>query len=220
MQGKHRLTNKVNTCKRFIFQQCGCTCKNCVASDHDVQLHVEIENLKQRLLEKENHIVTMETNFLNEANKFPNGEVVALREELLTWQDKYSRFSFEFMSVSLLFKFFFRLYDAHRRVQRVNQGLEDKLLKLVDVCETDKNTLTKDVATLSQKLAEAHYTIKKLTDDNVHLHATRLNYLLIVHNFQERYKKDVSLAIHFLQCKQSNFVAHKFDTVNITLKSV
>lgn len=33
----------------------------------------------------------METNFLNEANKFPSGEVVAIREELLTWQDKYKR---------------------------------------------------------------------------------------------------------------------------------
>lgn len=63
--------------------------------------------------------------------------------------------------------FFSRLYDAHRRVQRVNQGLEDKLLKLVDVCETEKSTLTKDVATLSQKLAEANHIIKKLTEDNV-----------------------------------------------------
>lgn len=61
----------------------------------------------------------------------------------------------------------FRLYDAHRRIQRVNQGLEDKLLRLVDISETDKNTLTKDVATLSYKLAEANYTIKKLTEDNV-----------------------------------------------------
>lgn len=33
----------------------------------------------------------METNFLNEANKFPSGELVALKEELLTWQDKYKR---------------------------------------------------------------------------------------------------------------------------------
>jgi tight junction protein 4 (peripheral) len=153
-------------------------CKKCVASDHDVHLHVEIENLKQKLVERENHIVTMETNFLNEANKFPSGELVALREELLTWQDKYKR-----------------LYDAHRRVQRVNQGLEDKLLKLVDVCETEKTTLTKDVAVLSQKLAEANYAVKKLTEDN------------------ERYKNDVSLAIQFLQCKQSNFVAHKFDSL-------
>lgn len=73
-------------------QDCGCTCKRCISSDHDVQLHVEIENLKQRLVEKESHIVTMETNFLNEANKFPSGEMVALREELMTWQDKYKRY--------------------------------------------------------------------------------------------------------------------------------
>ncbi|XP_018574352.1 uncharacterized protein LOC108913306 [Anoplophora glabripennis] len=166
------MANK-NKCK-----ECGCTCKRCISTDHDVQLHVEIENLKQRLVEKETHIVTMETNFLNEANRFPSGELVAVREELLTWQDKYKR-----------------LYEAHRRVQRVNQGLEDKLLKLVDACETEKNALTKDVATLSHKLAEANYAIKKLTDDN------------------ERYKNDVSLAIQFLQCKQSNFVAHKFDSL-------
>lgn len=62
---------------------------------------------------------------------------------------------------------FFRLYEAHRRVQRVNQGLEDKLLKLVDVCETDKSTLTRDVATLSRNLAEANYAVKKLMEDNV-----------------------------------------------------
>lgn len=61
------------------------------SSENDVHLHVEIENLKQRLVERDNHIVTMETNFLNEANKFPSGEVMALREELLTWQDKYKR---------------------------------------------------------------------------------------------------------------------------------
>lgn len=66
-----------------------------------------------------------------------------------------------------MFLLFLRLYDAHRRVQRVNQGLEDKLLKLVDVFETEKTTLTKDVATLSQNLAEANYTIKKLSQDNV-----------------------------------------------------
>ncbi|CAG9855564.1 unnamed protein product [Phyllotreta striolata] len=162
-----------NECK-----DCGCTCTRCTLNDHDVQLHVEIENLKQKLVEKENHIVTMETNFLNETNNYPNGELSSVKEELLTWQDKYKR-----------------LYEAHRRVQRVNQGLEDKLLKLVDVCETEKTALTKDVATLSHKLADANYNIKKLKEEN------------------ERYKNDVSLAIQFLQCKQSNFVAHRYDTL-------
>jgi DNA-binding transcriptional regulator YiaG len=34
----------------------------------------------------------METNFLTEAEKFPNGEFAALTEELLMWQEKYSRY--------------------------------------------------------------------------------------------------------------------------------
>lgn len=74
----------------FKFQECGCVCSKCV-NDHDVHLHVEIENLKQRLLERDTHIVTMETNVLNEANKFPNGQVVAVKEELLMCQEKYKR---------------------------------------------------------------------------------------------------------------------------------
>ncbi|KAL1518337.1 hypothetical protein ABEB36_001976 [Hypothenemus hampei] len=158
--------------------ECGSLCQKCVPTDHDIQLHVEIENLKQKLLEKDNYIVNMETNFLNQTDKLPSDEIGILKEELLTWQDKYKR-----------------LYEAHRRVQRVNQGLEDKLLKLVDICETDKSTLTRDVATLSQNLAEANYAVKKLTEDN------------------ERYKNDVNLAIQFLQCKQTNFVAHRFDSL-------
>ncbi|GLV45807.1 uncharacterized protein CBL_02827 [Carabus blaptoides fortunei] len=161
-----------NKCK-----ECGFVCNKC-ATNHDVHLHVEIENLKQRLVERDNHIVTMETTFLNEANKYPNGEYVALTEELLTWQDKYSR-----------------LYEAHKRVQKVNQSLEDKLLKLVDKSETEKSTLTKDVATLSHRLADANYTIQRLQGDN------------------EKYKNDVNLAIQLLQCKPGNFVSHRLDSL-------
>lgn len=115
-----------------------------------MHLHVEIENLRQRLLERDNHIVTMETQFLNEADKFPNGELASMKEELLIWQEKYSR-----------------LYEAHKRVQKVNQNLEDKLLRIVDKCETEKGAFTKDIATLSHRLADANYTIHQLTQDNV-----------------------------------------------------
>lgn len=100
-------------------------------------------------------------------------EFKSLRVPPFLWCSKIKkqlyRVSFNWKSVQIKYRaiFFSRLYEAHRRVQRVNQGLEDKLLKLVDVSETDKNTLTKDIATLSHKLAEANYTIKKLTEDNV-----------------------------------------------------
>ncbi|KAL6267659.1 hypothetical protein P5V15_000734 [Pogonomyrmex californicus] len=162
-------------------KECGCKCNACSQDSQqhcDMHLHVEIENLRQRLLERDNHIVTMETQFLNEADKFPNGELASMKEELLIWQEKYSR-----------------LHEAHKRVQKVNQNLEDKLLRIVDKCETEKGAFTKDIATLSHRLADANYTIHRLTQDN------------------EKYRNDVSLAIQLLQCKPSNFVGQKYDSL-------
>ncbi|XP_071450168.1 uncharacterized protein [Hetaerina americana] len=160
-----------------ICKECGCICKNCL--DHStLHLHVEIENLKQRLLERDHHIVNMETNFLTEAEKFPNGEYAALSEELLAWQEKYSR-----------------LYEAHKKLQKVNQNLEDKLLKIVDKFETDKTSLTRDITHLTQTLVEGRAKITHLQDEN------------------ERYRNDVNLAIQLLQCKPSHFVSQKFDSL-------
>lgn len=68
----------------FYFQDCSCEQTN-------LHLHAEIENLKQKILERENHIMSMETNFLCEAEKFPHGEYAALTDEVMMWQDKYSR---------------------------------------------------------------------------------------------------------------------------------
>ena len=115
-----------------------------------MHLYVEIENLRQRLVEQDNHIVNMENQFLKQANKFPNGELASLKEEIVTWQDKYAR-----------------LQDAHKRIQQVNHNLEDKLLKIVDKCETEKGAFTKDITTLSHRLAEANYYVHRLTQDNV-----------------------------------------------------
>lgn len=143
-----------------------------------MHLHAEIENLRQRLMERDSHIVTMETQFLNEADKFPNGELASLKDEMIIWQDKYAR-----------------LYEAHKRVQKVNQNLEDKLLRIVDKCETEKGAFTKDIATLSHRLADANYTIHRLTQDN------------------EKYRNDVNLAIQLLQCKPSNFIGQKYESL-------
>lgn len=137
----------------LIIQECGCVCARCTKNDSrhsDIHLHAEIEHLRQSLMEKDSHIVTMETQFLNEADKFPNGELASIKDEARTWQEKYSR-----------------LCEAHKRVQKVNQNLEDKLLKIVDKCETEKGAFTKDIATLSHRLADANYTIHRLSQDNV-----------------------------------------------------
>ncbi|XP_063232652.1 tight junction-associated protein 1 [Bacillus rossius redtenbacheri] len=163
-------------------KECGWSRQNC-CEHSNLHLHVEIENLKQKLLEREHHIVTMETNFLSEADKFPDGEYAALTEELLTWQEKYSR-----------------LYESHKRVQKVNQNLEDKLLKIVDKCETEKAALTRDVSNLTQKLVDAEEKVCQLKEEN------------------ERYRNDVNLAIQLLQCKPANFVSQKYDTLPADLQ--
>ncbi|KAJ8679273.1 hypothetical protein QAD02_015060 [Eretmocerus hayati] len=163
-------------------KECGCICKQCNRPDikhSDMHLHVEIENLRRRLVEKDNHIVTMETHFLNEAEKYPNGEVASLKEEVLIWQDKYMR-----------------LYESHKRIQKINQNLEDKLLRIVDKCETEKGAFTKDIGTLTRRLADANNTIHQLTQDN------------------EKYKNDVNLAIQLLQCKPSNFIGQKYESLS------
>lgn len=162
-------------------KECGCQCRSCDQST--LHLHVEIENLKQRLVERERHIVTMETNFLSEADKFPDGEYAALTEELLTWQEKYSR-----------------LYESYKRVQKVNQGLEDKLLRVVDKFESEKGALTRDVASLTQRLVDARFNVNRFQEEN------------------ERYRNDLNLAIQFLQCKPANFVPQKFEQLPTELQ--
>lgn len=61
----------------------------------------------------------------------------------------------------------FRLYEAHKRVQKVNQNLEDKLLKIVDKCETEKNTLTAEVAVLTRRLVDEKFNVARLQEENV-----------------------------------------------------
>lgn len=170
--------------------ECGCLCKKCITSirtwpncEHGkfgsdtLHLHQEIESLKRQLLDREYHIVKMETSVLNHAEQYPNGEWEHLQQELMIWKDKYER-----------------LFESHKKLQRVNQGLEDKLLKLVDKFETEKSALTRDVADLTTRLVEARLSINDLEEQNV------------------QYRNDCSIAIQLLQCKPSNFISQKLSS--------
>lgn len=63
----------------------------------------------------------------------------------------------------------FRLYDSHKRVQKLNQVLEEKLLQMVDKMKGEKSQLTKDIATLSVRLAESKHNFSMLQKENVGL---------------------------------------------------
>ncbi|XP_026482403.1 uncharacterized protein LOC113389598 [Ctenocephalides felis] len=93
------------------------------------------------------------------------------------------------------------LYDSHVRVQKLNQGLEDKLLRLVDRGAGERAQLTSDVATLSVRLAQANYTVTNLQRE------------------VERYKSDMSLAIQLIQCKPDNFVPQKLNSLPLDVQS-
>lgn len=86
--------------------------------------------------------------------------------------------------------------EGHRKLQKVNQGLEDKLLRIVDKFETEKSALTHDIADLTTKLVEARVSLTDLEEEN------------------ELYKNDCNIAVQLLQCKPSNFVGHKLNTVS------
>lgn len=123
----------------------------------------------------------MESQILLHANQYPHGEMQALRENLYTCQDKYER-----------------LLESYRKLQKVNQGLEDKLLRIADKFENEKITLTHTVADLTGKLTEAQSSITCLQQE------------------AEQYKNDCNLAIRMLQCKPSQFVSQKLESVCAT----
>ncbi|XP_040159979.1 uncharacterized protein LOC120898336 isoform X1 [Anopheles arabiensis] len=145
----------------------------------EVQLAAEIEVLKSALADKHTQLLAMESACLQESDR-----QVELEDSIIAWQDKYER-----------------LYESHKRVQKLNQNLEDKLLKLVDRNSGERAQLTSDVATLSVRLAQANYNIQSLKREI------------------ERYKTDISVAIQLLQCKPDSFVSPKLSSLPIEIQS-
>ncbi|OWR50152.1 Brain-enriched guanylate kinase-associated protein [Danaus plexippus plexippus] len=148
-------------------------CKECSAGE--VQLHKEVDHLRQHLADRDEQFVALETEYFKCTSR-----VNDLEEQVATWTEKYER-----------------LYDSHKRVQKLNQVLEDKLLQMVDKMKSEKSQLTKDIATLSVRLAESKHNYSMLQKEN------------------ERYKNDMNLAIQLLQCKPDNFVSQKLDNLPI-----
>ncbi|XP_064085889.1 uncharacterized protein LOC135201003 [Macrobrachium nipponense] len=152
-------------------------CVNCGVSTS--ALRSEVEVLKRRLLDRDVAIVQLEAQMAQDRPEhFPQGQVAVLRAQCDHWQDKYDR-----------------LLEAHKRLQKVNQGLEDKLLRLVDRTESEKSSLAADTASLTTALTTAAQAINRLKQEN------------------DRYKNDLNLAIQLLQCNPSKYATHKLDSL-------
>jgi len=146
-------------------------------------LHKDIMDLKSQLSEKESELLRMECSMLpcSGPESTTSNSSTSEAEE---WQAKYER-----------------LVDAHKKLQRTNICLEEKLLKIVDKFEADKNMITRDLATQTQKVVEAKLTIQQLHKQNTQL------------------KSDLQVALNILQMKPSSFISQKMESLPEDLQS-
>ncbi|KAH7642846.1 hypothetical protein HUG17_9537 [Dermatophagoides farinae] len=162
--------NSSRNCLDNQCQECGCHCDSCV-NNNSIHLHQEIESLKERLKEREKQIVTMECQILSHAKQYPNGEMQALRDNIYHWNDKYNR-----------------LLENYRRLQKVNQGLEDKLLRVADCFETERIHMNQNNEQLTQRLDEANAS------------------LMLVKQQNQQYLNDYDLIIRMIQQQPSTMI--------------
>ena len=74
-------------------------------------------------------------------------------------------------------------------------------MRVVDKFETEKNQMTRDLASQTQKLVEAKLTIQRLSDQNREL------------------QSDLNLSINLLRNKPNSFVSPKIDSLPNEVKS-
>jgi tight junction protein 4 len=74
-----------------------------------------------------------------------------------------------FFDLILICVIFNRLYEAHKKLQKVNQGLEDKLLRIVDKFETEKSVLARELSSTSRTLTEEKAKSSRLKTENVRI---------------------------------------------------
>lgn len=159
------------------WQVCNDSSVKCT-DQNNMSLQREVEFLRREILEREIHIMQVESGMITHKRQIHGGEWEQLREKLSIWQEKYERLS-----------------ESHKKLQKLNQGLEEKMLKVVEKFETEKNALTRDIADLTSKLVDARLTIAELEEEN------------------EQYRNDCNVAVQLLQCKPSSFMAHKLNSL-------
>lgn len=127
----------------------------CSSNESHYHLYQEIESLKKLVNERDAHIVTLETALIDRQ------EVPSFNQSLQ--QDKHER-----------------LQESHKKLQRVNQALEDKLLRVVDRSESERTGLREEVNNLSMRLSDALHRIAVLEKE------------------RDQYKNDCQIAVQLL----------------------
>lgn len=165
-----------------VCSSCGCACEGCLKSSTSLDLQQRIEELQSQLLRSHAHMSNLNHEYEN-SKQTRDFEMLKLREELVKLRDRYER-----------------LLESYKRMQKINDSLENKILKVVNSYEGEKTALQKELATLTSKLVDAKSAIYDLEEDN------------------ERYRNDCNIAVQLLQCKPSNFVAQKLCDLPVPLQ--
>lgn len=160
--------------------ECGCNCSMC--SNNSLDLHSEIEELKSRVSGHKSHVSQLELE-LSDTKYKAEQETAKLQEELSKLRERYDR-----------------LLDSQKKLQKLNNNLEDKLLTVVEKLQKEKDELLDNVGILTSKLSDASVLVEELEDRCI------------------RYQSDCNVAVQLLQCKPSEFVAHKLNTLPLDLQ--
>lgn len=166
-----------------VCQECGCSCNTCFVDDTSLDLHQRIETLESSLRRNNTHISQIEHELID--NKQAAAcDIFKLTDELSKLRERYDR-----------------LMESHKRLQKVNHSLEDKLLKVVNSFEADKMALQREVASVTSKLVDAKMLVTDLEEEN------------------ERSRTDCTIAVQLLQCNPANFVSHKLSALPLDLQN-
>ncbi|PAA86692.1 hypothetical protein BOX15_Mlig001290g7, partial [Macrostomum lignano] len=149
--------------------ECGCVCHNC-SSSHDLDYHHQIEELQRRLRDQRQCLSRLESDLASERDS-RRSDSERQTEDLARLRDRYDR-----------------LLESHKRLSRVNAGLEEKLLDLAGKFDAEQRTLLDKLASSETKLAEAEQTVERLKID------------------RERCKTECEIAVRMLRARPDAYL--------------
>ncbi|KAH9509363.1 Tight junction-associated protein 1 [Bulinus truncatus] len=166
-----------------ICKECGCRCDSCGnGADSYLDLHQKIAELHSQLHRSNTHISNIEHELIDNKQAM-DSELAKTKDDLSRLRERYER-----------------LLESHKKMQKINHELEDKLLKMVGTFESEKLSLQNEITSMMNKLIDARILINQLDEES------------------ERYRMDCNVAVQLLQCKPSNFVSHRLNTLPIDLQ--
>ncbi|XP_076442826.1 tight junction-associated protein 1-like [Babylonia areolata] len=178
----HRRSGSETSLMATTCKDCGCVCHKDAVISSNLDLHEQIEALHSQLQRSQQSLGQVELELM-EGRQLMDLELTKTREELVRLRERYDR-----------------LMDSHKKMQKLNNNLEDKLLRLVSSTEAEKAALQGQVDDLTTRLQDTRVYVTELEEEN------------------EKYRSDCNMAVQMLQCKPSSFVGQRLTALPVELQ--